>query len=55
VKKEAVEVVEMSGWRNLVKPQATKVFQRDPRSRKRSSKKGAQNFFVFSKFDILKL
>jgi hypothetical protein len=41
---EAFEVVEMLGWKNVFKPQATNEFQ------KKSPKKLAQIFFEFSKF-----
>jgi hypothetical protein len=55
VKKEAVEVMETSLWMNVVKPQATKEFQKWPWQSKRSPRKGAQNFFVFSKFCDFKI
>jgi hypothetical protein len=41
VKKEACDVVKTLGWKNVVKSQATKDFQ------KRSPKKGPLSFLIF--------
>jgi hypothetical protein len=48
VKKEAGKVVESSGWRNVVRTQATKEFQNGPVALK-GAKKGGPKFFEFSK------
>jgi hypothetical protein len=48
VKKETVEVVETSGWWNVVKPQATKECQKWPGTLK-GSQNEAQKFFEFSR------
>jgi hypothetical protein len=52
VKKEAGEVVEMSGWRNVINPQSTKEFQKLPRSHKISPNMGAQIFLNFQNFQF---
>jgi hypothetical protein len=53
VKKEAGDELETSGWRNIVKPQTTKVSQNGPVILK-AAQKGAQRFFNFKKFEIIK-
>jgi hypothetical protein len=54
VKKEAGEVVETSRWRNVVKPQATKVFQKCPAALKWAQKWEPKTFFNFKHIELLK-
>jgi hypothetical protein len=53
VKNEAGEVVETSGLRYVINPQASKEFQKWPWKPKWSAKMGAQNFLNFHNFEIL--
>jgi hypothetical protein len=46
VKKEACEVVETQGWRNVVKPQATKEFKNGPGALEGAQKRGTKDFLI---------